>query len=139
MTTRRTFLKSSAAAVALPALAPAAVRPDTFTVALSHEERTPVAVPVGSSAFAEDTSAITLAWSRELEPGLSFSAAARAGTVDRDSRDQENFYSLQAGLAKVFSPSLAGTLQYQFSLRDGDDQGGRAVQNTVIVSLRQLF
>jgi anaerobic selenocysteine-containing dehydrogenase len=34
MTTRRTFLKASAAAVAVPAVAPAVARPDTLTVAL---------------------------------------------------------------------------------------------------------
>jgi ornithine cyclodeaminase/alanine dehydrogenase-like protein (mu-crystallin family) len=34
MTTRRTFLKASAAAVAVPAVAPAVGQPDTLTVAL---------------------------------------------------------------------------------------------------------
>lgn len=113
---------------------------DTFTLALIREERTPVTSEVGISTFAQDTRAVTLGWTRELEPGLSFTAAGRVGITQTQGRGDETFYSVQAGLAQAFSPSLAGTLQYQFTTRDTDGaSGGRATQNMVIVTLRQLF
>ncbi|HEV7268349.1 MAG TPA: TIGR03016 family PEP-CTERM system-associated outer membrane protein [Falsiroseomonas sp.] len=112
---------------------------DTYTVALSHEEREPVAIAQGTNAFAEDTSSITLAWSRELEPGLALTTSGRVGITERAGQDENFNYLFQAGLSKVISPRLSGSLQYQFSRRENNGQGGSAVQNTVIVSLRQLF
>jgi uncharacterized protein (PEP-CTERM system associated) len=111
---------------------------DTLTLALIREERTPVASPAGISGFAQDTTALTLGWTRELEPGLSLNTAGRVGVTDTQGTGEENFYSFQAGLAQAFSPTLAGTVQYQFTARD-PETGGRTTQNMVIVTLRQLF
>ncbi|WP_372620685.1 TIGR03016 family PEP-CTERM system-associated outer membrane protein [Falsiroseomonas sp.] len=112
---------------------------DTFTAALSHEERDPVAVAQGTTAFAEDTSSVTLVWTRELEPGLALTTSGRVGITEREGQDENMSYVFQAGLSKVISPRLSGSVQYQFSQRENYFQGGSAVQNTIIVTLRQLF
>jgi uncharacterized protein (PEP-CTERM system associated) len=112
---------------------------DTVTVALSREEREPVAVAQGTSAFAEDTSSLSGAWTHELEPGLALTTSGRVGLTERAGSDQAMNYLLQAGLSRVFNPRLSGSIQYQFSHRENAFGGGSAVQNTIIVSLRQLF
>lgn len=113
---------------------------DTLTVALTRDERDPVSVAQGTTAFAQDTLALALAWSRELEPGLSLSTAGRIGWTDTEGQGDGRFYSAQVALARAFTPSLAGTLQYQFTKSDNTAGTlGSTTQNTIILSLRQLF
>ncbi|WP_270936586.1 TIGR03016 family PEP-CTERM system-associated outer membrane protein [Falsiroseomonas oryzae] len=111
---------------------------DTFTLAFSTFDQTPVSVPAGTSSFEQTTYTVTAAWTRDLEPGLSFNLIGRAGQSESPQIGDTTSYSVQTGLFKAFSPTLIGSLQYQF-INSIPEQGARTVQNVAFFTLRQLF
>jgi uncharacterized protein (PEP-CTERM system associated) len=112
---------------------------DTLSLGLTREERDPVAVAPGTTAFSQDTTSVSVGWTRSLDPATTFSAAGRYGVSETDSGSQRNNYSFNARLARALSPTLFATLRYEFTSRETNQFGGRADRNTVTIALRQSF
>lgn len=110
---------------------------DTITLTLTREEREPAAVAAGTSAFAQNQNSAGLSWTRELDPGRTLTLAGQVGQVESATAGDGMRYGLRAILTQALSPTLFGSLQYRFTSRETND--GDAVQNSVLVSLRQLF
>lgn len=112
---------------------------DTFTLSLMNEKRDPVATASGTSAFSQESNSVSLSWSRALAPGTTLFASGRYGLTKSDFSGEGTSYGFQTTLARALTPSLLGSVQYSLRNRENDSQPGSAVQNTILVSLRQYF
>jgi len=116
-------------------------RRDTVTLALTHENRRPIAADPQQTApqFSQQGSSVSLSWSRPLDELTNLTAFARYGISTRQGRGDTNNYSAGASLTHLINPSLSGSLTYRVTYRDGGGLDGSALQNIVIAAVRQTF
>lgn len=118
---------------------------DTVSLNVSYQERTPLATPVGSVAFAQAFYATGLTWSRLLTEDTQLALSGQYGRSTSRTAGDTDSYHARAILSRSFTPGLAGSLQYGFTYRTGAVQPGltassrSATQNLVIATLRQTF
>jgi uncharacterized protein (PEP-CTERM system associated) len=114
---------------------------DVVTLALTHENRRPVAAAPDQTVpqFAQRASAITLSWSRPLDELTNLSAFVRYGISTREGRGDTNNYTAGASLTRLINPSLAGSLTYRVTYRDGGGLDGSVLQNVIVAAVRQTF
>lgn len=116
------------------------LRRDIVTLALTHENRRPLAAAPGQTVapFAQRASAVTLSWSRPLDEATNLTAFLRYGLSSAEGRGETNNYTAGAALTHLINPSLAGSLTYRVTYREGG-AGGSVLQNIVVAALRQSF
>ena len=112
---------------------------DIFTLSLSREERRPVSVETGTTAYSQDGTSGSLTWSHALTPATTAIGYAQYGSFESPQRGSGNVFTLSASLATELTPGLSGVLTYMMTNRGDDIASGRAVQNVVLVGLRQTF
>jgi uncharacterized protein (PEP-CTERM system associated) len=112
---------------------------DSLSLGLTREERDPVAVAPGTSAFSQETTSVSLGWTRQINPATTLSTSGRFGISEIEGQGQQQNYSFNALLARSLTPTLFATLRYEFTSRDIDQAAGRSERNTVVVALRQSF
>jgi uncharacterized protein (PEP-CTERM system associated) len=117
------------------------LRRDVVTLALTHENRRPVAAAPDQTVpqFSQKASAISLTWSRPLDELTNFTAFARYGISTREDRGDTNNYSAGASLTHLINPSLSGSLTYRVTYRDGGGLDGSVLQNIIVAAVRQTF
>ncbi|WP_158537157.1 TIGR03016 family PEP-CTERM system-associated outer membrane protein [Humitalea rosea] len=112
---------------------------DIFTLSLSREERRPVSVETGTTAFSQTGNSGSLTWSHALTEATTAIGYGQYGTFDSPGRGSGNVFTVSASLATELAPGLSGVLTYMMTNRGDDIASGRAVQNVVLVGLRQTF
>lgn len=112
---------------------------DTLTLSLSKDERSPIAVVPGTTAFSQESTLLGLTWSRSLTPSLQGSLSGSYGLTSSPTGGDGTTYTLRASLAQSLSPTLFAVLDGFTSTGESWTGAGRATQNTVVLGLRQLF
>ncbi|MFQ3622959.1 MAG: TIGR03016 family PEP-CTERM system-associated outer membrane protein, partial [Acetobacteraceae bacterium] len=117
------------------------LRRDVITLALTHEDRRPVAAAPAQTLppFSQKASSISLSWSRPLDELTNLTAFARYGITTREGRGDINNYTAGASLTRLINPTLAGSLSYRVSYREGGGLDGSVLQNIIIAAVRQTF
>jgi uncharacterized protein (PEP-CTERM system associated) len=117
------------------------LRRDVVTLALTHENRRPVAAAPDQTTpqFAQKASSISVSWSRPLDEATNLSAFARYGISTREGRGDTNNYTAGAALTHLINPTLAGSLSYRVSYRDGGGLDGSVLQNIIVAALQKTF
>lgn len=114
---------------------------DVVTLALSHDNRRPVAAEPGQTTapIAQKATAISLTWSRPLDEATNFTAFARYGISTSEGGGDVNNYSAGATVTRLLNPSLSGSLSYRVTYREGGGLTGDVLQNIVVAAVRQTF
>lgn len=116
-------------------------RRDTVTLALTHENRRPVAADPQQTApqFSQKASAISLTWSRPLDEVTNLTGFARYGISTREGRGDTNNYTAGASLTHLINPTLSGSLSYRVTYREGGGLDGSVLQNIIVAAIQQTF
>ncbi|MCR0985100.1 TIGR03016 family PEP-CTERM system-associated outer membrane protein [Roseomonas populi] len=112
---------------------------DRITLTLSREERRPVSVEVGTTAFSQRGTSASLTWSHELTPSMVAIGNVQYGRFTSPGTGRGDVFSASATLAAQLRPGLSAFAQYALTTRSDDFDSGRALQNVVLVGLRQTF
>ena len=120
---------------------------DTFALTIANERQRPVAVAFGATALEQRGTSVTFSWSHALTPSTAAIGALQYGRLDRQGLPGSDIYGGTASLVTELAPGLSAFAQYGLSSRtgqDGDRNGtrngsGRALQNIVVIGLRQSF
>jgi uncharacterized protein (PEP-CTERM system associated) len=117
---------------------------DVVALSLFHDQRTPLTSSPGTLALEQSGYFAALSWSRALRPDLTGIATAQYGrsrTTNPASGGSStgNFYAARLGLSQELGRNLFATAQYQYRISEGGTGTGDAVQNTLLVGLRQFF
>ncbi|WP_149538457.1 TIGR03016 family PEP-CTERM system-associated outer membrane protein [Siccirubricoccus phaeus] len=112
---------------------------DTLGFFFTYDERLPLSAARGTTAFAQTAYAVSLSWSRQLDPATTGSAFATIGRTERDGARTSDSYGLRLRLNHSLTASLSGWVEYGFGYRSADLAGGSTVQNLIILGLRQFF
>ena len=117
------------------------LRRDVITLALTHEDRRPVAAAPDQTApqFAQKANAVSVSWSRPLDELTNLTAFARYGITTREGRGDTNNYSAGASLTHLINPTLAGSLSYRVTYREGGGLDGSVLQNIIVAAIRKTF
>ena len=117
------------------------LRRDVVTLALTHENRRPVAADPTQTApqLAQKATSVALSWSRPLDEATNLTAFARYGISTVEDQGDTNNYIAGAALTHLINPSLAGSLSYRVSYREGGGIDGSVLQNIIVVALQQTF
>jgi uncharacterized protein (PEP-CTERM system associated) len=111
---------------------------DSVTLSLAQEERRPVSIDTGLFATTQQGSSASLTWAHALTPSSTLIAAAQYGRFEDGARDGD-IVSLGVSLVTQLAPGLSGLVQLLTTSRGEDQASGRAVQNLILVGLRQSF
>ena len=112
---------------------------DVVAFSLFHDQRTPLTSAPGTTAFEQSGYFGAVSWTRALRPDLSGIATAQYGRARSGITGTGNFYAARVGLSQELARGLFVTGQYQLRVSEGGLGTGQAVQNTVLVGLRQTF
>ncbi len=112
---------------------------DNLALTLTTEQQRPVSLAPGSLGFEQRGHTVSVSWARALSPETTGLAAVQYGLRERQGRSNTDVFSLNLGLSTQLRPRLSGFLRYALSNRSDDLSTRRAVQNTVILGLRQSF
>jgi uncharacterized protein (PEP-CTERM system associated) len=116
---------------------------DIITLSFSYEQRRPIALALGSTAVQQRGTSATLTWSHVLTPATTFIGSLQYGRFDQPGgvagQGSSDVFSASATLTTQFNPGLTGFVQYGLSNRVNEGQSGHALQNLVIIGLRQSF
>ena len=116
---------------------------DVITLSFSYEQRRPIAVAAGNTAVQQRGTSGTLSWSHMFTPSTAFIGSVQYGRFDQPSglagQGSSDVFSAFATLTTQFTPALTGFLQYGLTNRINEGQSGHAMQNIVIIGLRQSF
>jgi len=116
---------------------------DIITLSFSYEQRRPIAVILGSTAVQQRGTSASLSWSHSLTPSTNFIGSVQYGRFDQPGgvvgQGSSDVFSASATLATQFTPGLTGFVQYGLTNRINEGQSGHALQNVVIIGLRQSF
>lgn len=112
---------------------------DRFTLTVSHEERQPVSIQVGTTAFSQRGTSASLSWSHELTPATTAIANVQYGRFTSPGAGNGDVVSASVTLATQLRPGLSAFAQYAVTSRGDEDASGRALQNVVLIGLRQTF
>ncbi|WP_338663903.1 TIGR03016 family PEP-CTERM system-associated outer membrane protein [Pararoseomonas sp. SCSIO 73927] len=112
---------------------------DRITLTVSHEERQPVSVQAGTTAFSQRGTSASLSWSHELTPATTAIGNVQYGRFTSPGAGNGDVVSASVTLATQLRPGLSAFAQYAITSRGDEDASGRALQNVVLVGLRQTF
>lgn len=112
---------------------------DTLTLTAFYDDRRPVTSTPGTVGFAQEGYSLGLSWARMLTPDLSGLASLQYGHTQAAVTEDGDVYTANLALAQELAPGLFGSLQYIFRYSEGGFVAGDAVQNIVILGLRQVF
>jgi uncharacterized protein (PEP-CTERM system associated) len=117
---------------------------DTIFLNASWQRLTPVAAAPGQANFAQTGYTVNLAWAHALTPRTSVTAGLQYGWQERSGAGQGalsgSVYGGSVAIATQLTPGLSAFAQYGITSReDFSGSGGRAIQNTILVGLRQTF
>ena len=118
---------------------------DTIFLNAAWQRLTPVAAAPGQVNFAQTGYTVNLAWSHALTPRTSVTAGLQYGWQERSGAGPGNslsgsVYGGSLAIATQLTPGLSAFAQYGITSReDFSGSGGRAIQNTILVGLRQTF
>lgn len=111
---------------------------DIFTLALSHEERTPIAATNGSTAQSQTAKFGTFSWAHQLGARTSTINTLQYGVTEASLTGDTTQLSLSSTLVHQLTESLAGTLSYRLNT-SGSNSDNRVIQNVILAGLRQTF
>lgn len=111
---------------------------DTFTLALSNEERTPIATTSGSTAQTQTARFGTFSWAHGLGPRTSTINTVQYGLTEGSVSGDTTQLSLSTTLVHQLTESLAGTISYRLN-SSGSNSDNRVIQNVILAGLRQTF
>jgi uncharacterized protein (PEP-CTERM system associated) len=112
---------------------------DIITLTLSHERRQPVTAAPGTIAFLQRGNSITLSWVHLLTASTTAFAQFQYGRFDTAGSGTSDVISANATLSTQLTPGLTAFAQYVLTNRGSDGLPARAMQNAVIIGLRQSF
>ncbi|MFC0406724.1 porin family protein [Roseomonas elaeocarpi] len=112
---------------------------DRITLTLSREDRQPVSVEAGTTAFSQRGTSGSLTWSHDLTPATSTVGSVQYGRFNSPGSGRGDVFSASAALVTQLMPRLSAFAQYALTTRGDDYASGRALQNVVLVGLRQTF
>jgi len=112
---------------------------DTIFLTGSAQRIIPVAAAPGNAGFAQTGYSATLTWSHALSPVTTINASAQYGWLERTGFSAGPVYGGSLAVVRELTPRLNVFAQYSLTSRDDAARGGRAIQNTILVGLRQSF
>ena len=112
---------------------------DQLSLSFFSERRRPLSIEAGSFAQAESGNSVTAAWSHELSPRMTATASLQYGRLERQGSRTTDVFGASATLFRQLQPRLNGYLQYGLTNRGDGFTAGRAIQNVVLVGMRQTF
>jgi uncharacterized protein (PEP-CTERM system associated) len=112
---------------------------DNLSLTFTTEQQRPVSFAPGSIAFEQRGHTVNFAWARALSPETTGLVSVQYGRRERADVGENDVYGLNLGLSTQLRPRLNGYLRYAVTSRGSDISSGRAVQNVVLVGLRQSF
>lgn len=113
---------------------------DVFSVTVASERQRPVAVAAGASAIEQRGTSVTASWAHALTPSTTAIASLQYGRLERQGQPTGDIYGGTVSLITQLAPGLSAYAQYGITNRSQDfGGGGRAVQNIVVVGIRQSF
>jgi uncharacterized protein (PEP-CTERM system associated) len=120
---------------------------DVFTLRYSREERQPLSADPGTVQFEQNVDTVSLNWSRAIDPLTVLNVTGSIGLVETPALGTEDTsYLFRASLGRQLSPTLRGTLAYEFTNRDTSVNTANPTlrvndrpQNAVIASIRKRF
>lgn len=124
---------------------------DTVSFNVARDERIPVAVAAGETAFRQESTSGGVTWTHPITEATTFVTSFRYGWLDSTlpagvGTQKSTNYTARATLAHRFSPTLTGSAQYLLSNRSTDFatsspgiNDGDNLQNAVILTLRKTF
>ncbi len=126
---------------------------DTIFLSASWQRLTPVAAAPGAVNFAQTGYTVNLAWAHALTDRTSVTAGLQYGWQERSGQGfnqaggntSGSVYGGSLAVATQLTPGLTAFAQYAITSRgnlsgvDVPGSGGRAIQNTILIGLRQTF
>lgn len=120
---------------------------DVVSLRYSRTERRPLSADPGTVQFEQKSDTVGLSWSRALDPVTALTLSGSVGIVETPQRNTEDTsYLFRASLSRQFSPTLNGSLAYEFTNRDTSLNVANPTlgvndrpQNAVIASVRKSF
>ncbi|MBP0496093.1 TIGR03016 family PEP-CTERM system-associated outer membrane protein [Roseomonas indoligenes] len=112
---------------------------DRISLTLSREERTPVSIQVGTAAFSQRGTSASLSWAHELTPATTAIGNFQYGRFTTPGAGKGDVLSASLTLATQLRRGLSAFAQYAVTSSRDDFVSGRALQNVVLVGLRQTF
>lgn len=112
---------------------------DVFSLTLTSERQRPVAVASGATALEQQGNSVGLTWSHALTPSTTAIASLQYGRLERQGQPSGDVYGGTVSLVTQLAPGLSAYAQYGLSNRGQQYDSGRAIQNVVVIGLRQSF
>ncbi|MDO9711741.1 TIGR03016 family PEP-CTERM system-associated outer membrane protein [Paracraurococcus lichenis] len=112
---------------------------DTISLLYFNERREPVSITPGNTAFSTRTNSFGLSWTHELTPDIDLRALARLGFTEQQGGRNSTNYVLEAALSQRITPTLSGFVLLRRTSLQEDGSQGQTDQNSIILSLRQVF
>ena len=112
---------------------------DVFALTFASERQRPIATAAGANAFEQRGTSVSFTWSHALTASTTAIASLQYGRLERQGLPGSNVHGGTASLVTQLAPRLSAFAQYGLNDRGGQDGGGRALQNVVVVGLRQSF
>lgn len=112
---------------------------DTFALTLASDEQRPVTQAPGTIGFVQRGQSVNVSWARALTPATTSLVALQYGRLERRTFGNTDVYGASASLATQLRPGLSGFVRYGITNRGEDLTRRRAVQNIIVVGLRQTF
>ncbi|MBX9750773.1 MAG: TIGR03016 family PEP-CTERM system-associated outer membrane protein [Roseococcus sp.] len=112
---------------------------DVFALTLASERQRPVTVASGATALEQTGNSLTLTWSHALTPVTTAIASLQYGRLERQGQPTGDVYGGTVSLVTQLAPGLSAYAQYGLTNRGDQFGGGRAIQNVVVIGLRQSF
>lgn len=112
---------------------------DVFALTVASERQRPVAVAPGAVALEQTGNSLTFTWSHALTPTTTAIASLQYGRLERQGQPSGDVYGGTVSLVTQLAPGLSAYAQYGLTNRGEQFGGGRAIQNVVVIGLRQSF
>ncbi|MBU8536719.1 TIGR03016 family PEP-CTERM system-associated outer membrane protein [Falsiroseomonas tokyonensis] len=112
---------------------------DIFALTVTQEERTPVSVAQGGTAFAQRGTSGSFTWSHALTPATDAIAFLQYGRSSSDLGGDGTTMSASLTFVHQLRERTALTLQLASSRRETAGSNQTATQNYILIGLRQTF
>lgn len=112
---------------------------DVFSLTLASERQRPIAVANGATALEQTGNSVSFTWSHALTPSTTAIASLQYGRLERQGQPSGDVYGGTVSLVTQLAPGLSAYAQYGLSNRGQQFDSSRALQNVVVIGLRQSF
>lgn len=112
---------------------------DVVSLTALSEQRRPIAVAAGTVGIEQRATSISVAWSHSLTPTTTSIATMQYGRLERSGFGSSDIYGATAALVTQLTPGLSAFLQYGLTNRGDQFAPGRAIQNVLLIGMRQNF